>query len=93
MAQGGYPWVEGTSPSSSTQKGFWGGGTFVSQEGTLRAKLVKTTTKSLKKSSFNNTESLIMASDIFSVERFVDTLRRIQKKQQKKQVQAILAPF
>lgn len=34
-----------------------------------------------------------MASDIFSVERFVDTLRRIQKKQQKKQVQAILAPF
>lgn len=74
-------------------KGLLGGRTFVSQEGTLRAKLVKTTTKSLKKSSFNNTESLIMASDIFSVERFVDTLRPIQKKQQKKQVHAILAPF
>ena len=34
-----------------------------------------------------------MASDIFSVERFVDTLRRIQKKQQKKASSGNFSPF
>lgn len=49
MAQGGYPWVEGTSPSSSTQKGFWGGGNFCFPRGYFKSQACKNDNKVFEK--------------------------------------------